>query len=394
MALKSPQELYDIYIQELQALKPDLTDVAEGSINDVLAGTTMTAVSEIIQSVIEEFKKTFIDTADGPEITGGPDDLQTLAVDHFGDEFARPGAAQATGVVAFSRPTSGAGNVSILAGTIVKTATSAAGNAVRFEVVTGVTLTGLTVNASVRAVVAGTSGNVQANKVTVIETALTDPTVVVNNAAGFAGGSNVMSDSEYREFIRNLITKIRGATKEAIEAAAKTVAGVVQATAIELQVPVIKYDIATDDILSGEEFFRIPFPTLYIADANGTASPTLIQSVKDAIEEVRAFGVYIKVAAASALAINWTAAITLNVSGPNYAEFSSDTTKLTDAMQAYITELAIGSDFIVADAEAAIMALYGPSGTNDLTAFNTSVPSGDVATAANEKLIPGTMTIS
>jgi hypothetical protein len=56
--------------------------------------------------------------------------------------------------------------------------------------------------------------------------------------------------------------------------------------------------------------------------------------------------------------------------------------------------LAIGTDFIRADAEAYIMALWGPSGTDDLVDFSTTVPSGDVSVAANQKLIPNTMSIA
>ena len=78
--------------------------------------------------------------------------------------------------------------LSILAGTVIKTPTNAAGSSERFEVESDVTLTGLSINASVRALIAGVSGNVQANKVTQVETALTDPSIVVNNASAFAGG--------------------------------------------------------------------------------------------------------------------------------------------------------------------------------------------------------------
>jgi hypothetical protein len=63
-------------------------------------------------------------------------------------------------------------------------------------------------------------------------------------------------------------------------------------------------------------------------------------------------------------------------------------------MSKYIQDLAIGTDFIRADAEAYIMALWGPSGTDDLVDFSTTVPSGDVSVAANQKLIPNTMSIA
>ena len=244
-----------------------------------------------------------------------------------------------------------------------------------------------------RAILAGTDGNVQAGKVTQIETALTDSSVTVTNASGFAGGGAAETDAEYRETIRDLIRRIRGATKQAIESAAKTVAGVVTATAIEVEKAVIEFDIALDDILSGAEYFRIPFARLYIADSNGTASGALIQDVYDALEDVRALGVRVQVLPATAVGLNWTASITLDPGGPNYSELASDPQAIIDSMTEYINELAIGANFVRATADAAILAIWGPAGTGDITAFSTSVPSGDVDTEAEEKLIAGTVSI-
>lgn len=394
LPVKTIQELYDIYIAELQSQKPALTDVSEGSMNDILAGSASAAGNELQKMSLEEFRKTFIDTANGPEITNGADELQTLAVDHWGEDFARPAAVQATGNILFSRPTSAYGNCLIPAGTIVKTAVSATGTAQRFETLAAVTITALSIAASVRAIVAGPDGNVQASTVTVIESSLLDSTITVNNAGAFTNGADAQQDSSYRETIRNLIKRVRGATKEAIEAAALTVPGVEVATAIEVEKAVIEYNIATSAILGGAEFFRIPYVTLYIADSNGTASLVLINAVYAKILIYRALGVRIGVQAAQATLFNWVAGITLNVSGPNYAVLSSNPQKIIDSMTLYVNQLGIGDDFIVATAGAAIMAIWGPSGTNDLVAFNTSTPVGDVATSASEKLIAGTISIS
>ena len=112
--MRTQDELLQLFINELQSQNPELTDTEIGSIIDVLGGALSTAVYEIQQLTIDEFRKTFFDTANGPEITGGADDLENLAVDHFGDEFARPAAEKSTGVVTFSRPNADAGNVSIV----------------------------------------------------------------------------------------------------------------------------------------------------------------------------------------------------------------------------------------------------------------------------------------
>lgn len=391
--VKTVSELLQIFITTLQGLKPELTDTNEGSNIDVIGGATATAVNEQLRLALDEFRKTFIDGANGPEITGGVDELMNLVVDHWGDDFKRPDGAKSTGTITFSRPNDDAGNVTIITGTIVKTPASATGKSERFEVTTDVTMVGTSINASVRALLRGPSGNVQANKVTQIETALTDPTVVVNNSTSFTGGANSMNDAQYREFIRLLIRKIKGGTLDAIEAAANAVPGVEQATAIQIEKPVIAYDIANDAILVGAEFFRIPFVELYIADANGAASATLLNDVVEAIKEVKAYGVYIAVRGANAVVMNWTASIILNVSGPNYVALSADPQLLIDSMKQYIGELGIGADFIRADAEAAMMAIWGPSGTNDLTNFTTATPVGDISTDPEQKLIPGTVDI-
>lgn len=392
MAVKSFQELYDEFIGELQAQAPQLTDTHEGSIIDVMAGVTATAVSELSRITVDEFAKTFFSTAHGPEVTGGPDDLETLAVDHFGDSFARPEATKATGTVTFSRPTAAAGNVTINEGTIVKTAPNANGVSQRYEVVATVTMTGTSINASVRAVVAGIDGNALANKVNVIETTLTDNTIVVNNSSAFAGGEPTQTDAEYRETIRLLIETLRGATLSAIESKALTVDGVENATAIEFKQFVNEIDISTLNLVG--DYFAIPRVKLYIADANGTASGALITDVQTAVDTTRAAGVRVEVVAAVALLQDWIAAITLNPSGPNFATLQTDTTMITDDMTKYIQDLAIGADFIRADAEAYIMALWGPSGTDDLTDFSTTTPTGEVSVAANQKLIPDDVSIA
>lgn len=390
--MRTQQELLDLFIAELQNQNPDLTDTEIGSIIDVLGGALSTAVYEIQQLTIDEFRKTFFDTANGPEITGSSDDLERLAVDHFGDEFARPEAVKASGVVTFSRPTSGAGNVSILAGTVVKTPANAAGTSERFEVESDVLLTGLTVNASVRALVAGPSGNVQANKVTQIETALTDPSVVVNNAASFAGGEAEQNDADYRETIRTLLQSLKGGTLEAIQAKALTVGGIEFAKAIEFLQYVKEWDVGGGVPIG--DYFALPRVKLYVADANGVASAPLVASVQTAVDSVRAAGVRVEVLAAIALSQNWQASITLNPSGPNFSTLSVDPQMIVDEMVKYLQDLPIGTGFNRGTAKNYIMGLFGPSGTDDLTNFTTNTPSGDVTAAANQKIIPGTVGIS
>lgn len=392
MAIKTQQELYDLFVTELQSQKPDLTDTEIGSIIDVLAGVFSTAVSEVSQITVDEFLKTFFDTANGPEITGGADDLERLAVDHFGSAFARPAAVKATGTVTFERPNVDAGDVTIPEGTVVKTVQNSQGTSVRFETESEVEMTGTTINASVRAIVAGIAGNVQADKVTQIESTLTDSTITVNNASAFAGGAETESDAEYRETIRLLLETLKGGTLAAIEATALTVGGVELATAIEFLQYVKEWNVGGDVPVG--DYFGLPRARVYIADSNGTASQSLIDDVTDAIETVRAAGVRVEVLGATALSQDFIASITLNPAGPNYATLQTDTTLIEDAMRTYLQDLEIGEDFIRNSAKVAMMAFFGPSGTDDLTNFTVTTPTGDVSVDENEKLVPGTISIS
>ena len=383
MEIKTQSELYDDFITELQNQAPDLTDTNEGSEIDVIGGTVSTAIDEIQSIAIDRFKKTFFSTAEG-------DDLEYLAKDHFGDSFARPAASKASGVVTFSRANTNAGNVTILAGTVVKTPSNAAGSSQRFSVISTVVMTGLTINASVQAVVAGTNGNVQENTITQIETTLTDSSITVTNLADFVGGAEQEDDSSYRETIRQLIQSLTGATAASVKAKALTVSGVEQATCVEELKYVKEWDIPSSS--TNGSYFAIPFTKLYIADSNGTASDALIASVLSAIDSTRSVGVRIEVIGAVAITINWSASLTLNPAGENYATLQSDTTMVTDVMTKYIQDLDIGEDFDRTAAEAFIMSKFGSAGTNDLTAFYTYAPTGNVSIAVNEKPIVGTIT--
>lgn len=380
-------EFYELYKNEVLAQASEITDFSEGSMHDILAGALSAGLNEISELIITEFSKTFFDLASGA-------DLDKLAVDHFGDRFARPLASNATGEITFSRPNIDSGDVVIPIGTIVKTAKDANGEEIRFETTEALTMTGLSLVVQIRAVIGGVSGNVGLGKIIVLESTLSDPNVSVTNAANMAGGTDSPEDADYREIIKSLIRSLAGATEAAIVGAALATSGVALAKPITVERVVIDYDIGTSDILSGAEFFRIPYVRLYIADASGNSSQGLIDAVAANLVGVRAAGVRIEVLGAVAVALNWTGSISLNAGGPNYSELQSDTTKIVDTMKDYVDKvLTIGQSFSKTDAAAYIMSIWGPLGTNDLTSFSSPTPSGNVSVNANEKLISGVVQI-
>jgi len=380
-------EFYELYKAEILAQASEITDFSEGSMHDILAGALSAGLNELSELIVSEFSKTFFDLASGA-------DLDRLAVDHFGDGFARPEAAKATGEITFSRPNTNAGNVTIAIGTIIKTQKDSNGQEIRFVTTEAVTLTGLTVSAQIEAIDGGTNGNAGIARITVLESTLSDPSILVSNAAAMAGGTNAPEDAEYRDIIKSLIQALAGATEAAIRGAALATPGVSMAAPITIERVVIDYDIGGDEILSGASYFRIPYVTLYIADANGNSSQALIDAVKARLVGVKAAGVNIEVRGAVAIPLNWTASITLNAGGPNYAELQSDVSKIIETMNEYVNKvLSIGEGFNKIQANNYVLSIWGPAGTNDLTNFSSSIPAGNVAVAANEKLIAGAVSI-
>ena len=414
---KTIQELAEAMLTEVTSRTTKITDTNEGSILDAISGGTAYVVSELQRLVLERFNATFFDTAQGPTSTGGSgsvDDLETLAVDHFGTDFARPGAVKASTTQTFSRPTNNAGVCVIPAGTVVKTEKDADGNEIRFETTEEVSLTygggsDLSVDVDIEAVDGGTDGNVGAGEITVIESSLTDPSVVTTNASVANGGEDTYTDAAYREYIKNTLATFRQALASSIEAAALTVSGIVSATAIESEQPVCLFDIPTQDIdpsviisASGPRhvrYFYLPYAELYIADASGAPSDAQVALVEAAIAPVKAFGVYVKVQKATGQALNWELVVTLDAGGANYTDFQAgDFSIVEDWMSAYINALDIGDGFDAAAALTAVKEAWGivaiggdPAGPLDFA--DVTSPNPSVAGATGVKLYAGTMTV-
>lgn len=170
-----------------------------------------------------------------------------------------------------------------------------------------------------------------------------------------------------------------------------TVAGIEFAKAIEFLQYVKEWNVGGNAPVG--DYFAIPRVKLYVADANGIASLSLVNAVQAAVDTVRAAGIRVEALAAIALTQNWVGSITLNPGGPNFSTFQTDPQMIIDEMVKYLQDLPIGSGFNRAAAKNYIMGLFGPTGTNDLTNFSTSTPSGDVTVAVNQKIIVGSVSI-
>jgi hypothetical protein len=389
---KTLQEWYDFYKDQVTAIGDDLKDFSDGSMNDIIAGAFSASMNELSELLLAEFRKTFIDTATGTEDQGGEgtaDDLQTLAVDHFGDNFSRPQAEPSTGVIKFSRPNTDAGNVTIPIGTAVKTEADSGGNEIRFVTTEEVTMIGLEIEANIEADTGGSNTNVLANKIVILESTLTDNSITCNNEAAMAGGTDEQTDSDYRETIKNLIQSLAGATKQAILGVVSALASVEYVSLSTTEKIVIEWDIGSSMPLG--EYFRIPYPVVYVADASGNSSPALLAEVEAAIEPIKACGVLITVKGAIPIVLNWTGSVTLDSGGPNFASLQNDLTPIINTMNDYINnEIEIGEGFSRISANQYILSIWGPAGTGDITQFSTVSPSADVVVDSNEKIVVGT----
>ena len=416
--MKTIQELQEACVAEVLSRTTKITDDSEGSILDAISGAVAFTVSEIQRILLDRFNATFFDTANGPATTGGvgtTDDLRNLAVDHFGDDFERPGALKSNVVMTFSRSSAAAGACLIPTGTIIKTTKDADGEEIRFETTDDATLTSgggsdLTVDVSADAVVGGSAGNVGAGTIEVIESALTDSTVVCTNASAAIDGNDTYQDAAYREYIKNTLATFRQAIATSIEAAALTIPGIVSATALEVESPVALFDPATQQIdpsvivsASGPRlvrWFYLPHAKLYIADATGAPSDAQVGLVADAIGPVKAFGVYVEILKATGQALNWSLVVTLDAGGAHYADFQAgDFTIVESWMAAYINAFAIGDGFDAAAALTAVKETWGIvaiGGDTDgpLDFADVTSPNPSVSGAAGVKLYAGTMAVS
>lgn len=229
-------------------------------------------------------------------------------IDSFVADFGltREAAVAATGTVAFSRYTA-MQSATIPVGSLVQTADgtqpfaviadttqafwNAASNA---YVIPSGTTSG---NVTVKAVNAGAQGNVNANTITTISTAIVGVDTV-NNAAAFVNGSDAETDAALQTRFTQYIASLAKATKGAIGFAITSLQTGVTYTLVENQ----QYGGATD------------YGYFYVVVDDGTGSPSsaFLSSASNAIDAVRGasirFGVFAPVVVNAAIAMTATVA--------------------------------------------------------------------------------------
>jgi uncharacterized phage protein gp47/JayE len=257
-------------------------------------------------------------------------DLDSWMAD-FG--FTRLPAQAATGTVTFSRatPTQAA---FIPLGTQVKTAdgtatllvVAAPGNPAYSAQAGGYTLGPGVASLSVPVVaeVAGAAGNVLANTVTLLASAIPGIDQVTNPDA-FTGGMNAESDAAFRARFIAYINSRSLATPLAV------------ATAVEGLQQGLFYAIAENTDPSGAA--RPGFFTVTIDDGSGSPPASLIQAAGAAIEQVRPIGT--SFAVQPPVALNPTIDLSLTL-GPG-TTLAQAQTAVSAAITAYVAGLGIGA---------------------------------------------------
>ncbi len=273
-----------------QAVAPQLSQVSSGSVAFALFQGFASVCLWLQWLIAQVLSMTRLVTSQGAD------------VDSFVGDFGltRLAATQATGSVTFSRYVP-SGPVLLPAGAQVKTAdgsqafvvvvdtTNPAWNTLLggYMIATGVA----SLNVAVQAVNAGTQGNVQANTITLIATAI--PGIdLVGNAAAFGNGLDAETDPALRSRFQAYILGLARSTTEALGSA---IADVQQG---------LSYSIQEGVPAAGQV-------TITVDDGTGAPSASLLAGVAQAVNAARAAGVQTFVQGPSV--VTTTLTFTLNV---------------------------------------------------------------------------------
>jgi uncharacterized phage protein gp47/JayE len=283
--LPTREDFFQIGAQEVFARgqsRPQRTRVSpqavftEGTDINIIIAACSAMADEGTRHLALRMAALFLDSAEGV-------DLDRFVADRFSPTIVRKQPAPAVTLLVVTRPIppSAGAAVSLPVGTKVRTELGT-----EFELTQPLSLTvgsSGPASAAAQAVFAGTGGNVGAGELTQFVNTPADATLVVTNPEAAAGGANQESDASLRERARDFFRTARRATLDAIEFGARTVDGVVEATAIEV------IDPATG--------LQTGVVQLYITDAAGRSNALIADAVRSALREWRAGGIIVDVIA-------------------------------------------------------------------------------------------------
>jgi len=272
--------LFDVFAEELLS-RAELQPVGArltaeevytpGSDINLLAAGGAAMAEEVVRALGRSAADLTLDGANGAA-------LDRWVADRYSPYLARKTASPALVTLSFSRPSAGAGAITLPAGTVCRTSSG-----VRFETLAAVAFGALAVGpitSEARAVEAGTTGNVAAQTINAFQVPPADASIVVTNYEPAAGGDFTESDDALRARARAFFGAARRGILTAIEQGALAVPGIRQATAEEV--------LNSLGVPSGLVF-------LYVADANGQSNLELSAAVLASLLDYRACGIIVNV---------------------------------------------------------------------------------------------------
>lgn len=371
-------QTFEQYLQNMvaaiQAENQKLTDFTSGSPLLALSQANVGAVAIPIQSLL-----VYLQAFMRAQTSQGADLDSWIA--QFGN-FPRKSALPASGDVSFYRFTTG-NQATIGVGQIVE----ASVGSVLFSVQADTNNPNYSPSANayiippsvqsilvpVSALVAGTSGNVAANAIDTLYSSI--PYVdLVSNPSAFTNGQDGESDASYLARFILYFNSLSKATYSAIESA------------------ILDFNNKLNiNIVENEDYagnFKPGFFFVILDDGTGSASPSLINDVKQVVEGVRGLTISFDVYAVVSVNVTITAQITI---APEYDE-TTLISQTETALNNYINELKIGEGLPYTRV-AQIIYNVSP-GITDVTAIVLNGGTADLTITNKQTLKPFSVVIS
>ncbi len=283
--------------------------------------------------------------------------------------FTRLQGVASSGSVNLGALTAPVSPVPIPVGSLVQTLTG-----VKFVTTAAATLPAgsTSVSVPVTAVLQGTGGNVDAGAISQIVSAIPGIDTVTNPVA-FANGVDPESDTAVRTRFVNYIATIQKGTTLAVTAAVQGVQQGLTFNLIEFQ---LQNGTATP------AYF-------YVVVNNGTGNPpsSLLSTIYNAIDAVRAAGVQFNVYAPTAVTVTTSMSVTI---AAGY-QLSAIQAAITTAIDDYIATIPIGGTIVWSY----LFALaYGVPGVTDVTNLLLNSGTADISAGTNGVIVAGTVTVN
>lgn len=222
---------------------------------------------------------------------------------------------------------------------------------------------------TVQAQNAGIQGNVAANTITTISTAIVGVDTVTNGSA-FTNGANEETDPEVQARFQAYVQGLRAAIQSAVESA---IEGVQQD---------IQYQIVENKALDGSDFYG------YFYVVISPYSDALQAAVYSAINAIRGLSIRFDVFAASDLTANVSATVT---AAAGYTAANVQVAVQT-AIQNFIASIPLGGTLAWTELFSVIWGVAGVASVANTMTLNGS--NADLVATANQVIVAGTINIS